>query len=118
MLDYELGHISDTYDFSAIRDRYEELMYRFLKESDPETAKQLNGKTKYNLSYYLLPSEIFARCFEMYLVRHRAIDNSICRPAGIGYPEDSDLEDMIFSYFDGLLGKQEEEEKLKNGTEA
>lgn len=117
MLDYEMGHISDTYDFSGIREKYTELMYRFLKESDPDTAKQLNGKTKYNLSYYLLPSEIFARCFEMYLVRHRAIDNSICRPGRIGYPEDPKLDEMISVYFDKLLEKQEEEEKVKNGTE-
>lgn len=113
MLDYELGHVSDTYDFVAIRERYTELMHRFAKNCDEAIAKRLNGNSKYNLSYYTIPTEIFARCFEMYLTRHRAIDNSLCKPIGIGYPEDEKLDNLIFPYFDDLLKKYKEEKNVE-----
>ena len=39
----------------------------YLKQNDEELRKQLSGKTKYNMSYYLTPTEVFARCVELYI---------------------------------------------------
>ncbi len=103
MIDYEMGHISDTYSFMEIRNRYTHLLILLLETSDSKTVNRIKGRSKYNLSYYLLPSEIFARCFEMYLVWHRGIDNSICRPLGFGYPEDEELKRLVFAYFDQIF---------------
>ena len=105
MIDYHLGHISARYAFQRIYDRYERLLKDYCHNSNTAEAKVLKGNTKYNLKYYLMPTEVFARCFEMYVVRIRGVDNSLCKPAGgFAYPEDEELMDLIREFYDGILG--------------
>ena len=103
-IDYHLDHISDKYFFSKIAERYESLLKSYVQKGKKEDIAVLKGKTKYNLQYYLMPTEIFARCFEMYVVRIRKIDNSLCKPdGGFSYPEDEKLMEMITLFFDEIL---------------
>ena len=64
-------------------------------------------KGKYDLDYYLTPTEIFARCGEMYLVRVHDVRNSIVTEAlsGFEYPEDPELTELLKNYFDGELSR-------------
>lgn len=110
MIDYHMEHISIKYSFQAVYDRYEYLLKDYLSKADKEHASVLKGKSKYNLDYYLQPTEVFARCFEMYVVRLRGIDNSLCRPDfGFAYPEDAKLMALIKDFYDGILKKKEKE---------
>lgn len=105
-IDYHLGHISAQYAFQSVYDRYEYLLSKYMKVSKGPQVEILKGKTKYNLQYYLMPTEVFARCFEMYVVRIRGIDNSLCKPeAGFAYPEDDKLREEIKVFFDRFLSK-------------
>ena len=104
-IDYHLDHISDKFAFSKVAERYESLLKEYVAKGKKEEIAVLKGKTKYNLQYYLMPTEIFARCFEMYVVRIRKIDNSLCKPeSGFAYPEDEKLMYLITSFFDEILG--------------
>lgn len=109
MIDYHMNHISIKYDFQDVYDRYESLLKEYVRRNKNGDAKVLKGKTKYNLKYYLQPTEVFARCFEMYVVRIRKIDNSLCKPqGGFAYPDDECLMKLIHEFYDGIL------EKIKN----
>ena len=104
-IDYHLDHISDKFAFSKVAERYESLLKEYVAKGKKEEVAVLKGKTKYNLQYYLMPTDIFARCFEMYVVRIRKIDNSLCKPeSGFAYPEDEKLMYLITSFFDEILG--------------
>ena len=103
MLDFHEGKLSSQYSFYGIRRRYEECLRRsvsMLPDKDPVRVK-MEGKSKYNISYYLTPTEIFARCGEMYLIRSLGVDNSLVKPeGGIAYPEDTKLMELVKDYFD------------------
>lgn len=109
MIDYHMNHISIKFSFQSVYDRYEFLLKEYLKKADKKQADVLKGKSKYNLDYYLQPTEVFARCFEMYVVKIRGIDNSLCRPdGGFAYPEDEKLMELIKIFYDGILKKEKE----------
>ena len=107
MLDYEYGKLSDKASFLKIRKRYKKLLLNKLNaldDGDP-LKKQLKGHTKFNLGYYLTPTEIFARCGEMYLSRVRNINNSLVQDnTGFAYPDDKELESLIRDYYDDFFG--------------
>lgn len=114
MLDYERDtkkSFSSEYKFSAIRYQYRDCLLREIEKSENEILKkQLNGNTKYNLSYYLTPTEIFARCGELYLTKVLGVNNSLVKPdetIGFAYPDDSLLIEQIKEYFDEFLRKME-----------
>ena len=110
MIDYHMDHISIKYSFRKIFERYEWLLNEYMRKADKEVADVLKGNTKYNLQYYLQPSEVFARCFEMYVVRIREIDNSLCKPNyGFAYPADEILMGYIKEFFDDILLKKKDE---------
>lgn len=110
MIDYHLDHISIKYEFQRIFDRYESLLKDYVRNNKGNDTAILTGKTKYNLSYYLQPTEVFARCFEMYVVKCRNIDNSLCKPqGGFAYPEDAILLSSIQEFYDRILKKLEKE---------
>lgn len=105
MMDYHEGRRSEKNSFYGIRKRYEMILRQEIEKLEPNdpVKKQMNGKSKYNLSYYLTPTEIFARCGEMYLLK-RGVDNSLLKPEdGIAYPKDEVLMNMITQYFDAML---------------
>lgn len=110
MLDYHFGSLSTKYSFQKIYDKYENLLKDYQQKSSEEEQKVLKGSSKYNLKYYLQPTEVFARCFEMYVVRTRNIDNSLCRPGGFAYPEDETLLALIGEYFNELFSVEEKRE--------
>ena len=102
MIDYTNDRLSSKYDFLEIYDRYESLIIAATKNM------QLSGK--YNLDYYLLPTEVFARCAEIYMVRTLGINNSLVNTfiSGFAYPDDDILKtDYIDTYFSNLLRKKE-----------
>lgn len=110
MLDYENGELSAKYDFYELYEAYKNAVVSALsKASDAEQAVY-NGKGKYNLSYYFQKTEVFARCFEMYLLRHRGINNSLLKPEleTLPYPNTEKVNNLIKSYFENNLFKMEE----------
>lgn len=100
LLDYHYGELSMKYSFSKVLDRY------CLLIGASETAQAKKGK--YDLKYYQTPTEVFARCGEMYLVRHLGVDNSLVKPdegLGFAYPDDEELNVLIKEYFDSFIEK-------------
>lgn len=100
MLDYETDELSRQAAFQEIRDRYSYLMKKIA------SSKESGGvfKGKYNLDYYLTPSEIFARCGEMYLRRFLNVSNSLLGDCtGFAYPMDEELENLIVDYYSAWL---------------
>ena len=97
--------------FYAIRRRYEIMIREWMaqKGDSDKNVQVLKGNTKYNLSYYLEPTEIFARCGEMYFKRVIGVKSSLLGEAsGFAYPEDEQLMKMIGEYFDSLFGSSME----------
>lgn len=106
LIDYTNGCLSHSYEFSAIRNYYKMSLHSFM-ESDAAFKGVMNGSSKYNLSYYLKPTEIFARSFELYIAKCKGVTNSIVRqafPEGI-YPQDDGFLKLVSEYFDDLLGR-------------
>lgn len=111
MLDYENGELSAKYEFHELYEAYKAAVNTALdKASDSEKAVY-NGKGKYNMSYYFQKTEVFARCFEMYLLRHRGVSNSLLKPEleTLPYPDTEKVNDLIKTYFENNLFKMEEE---------
>lgn len=101
LVDNQLGswlhQLSSKADFLAVRERY-----AFLLKAK---SSMLNLKGKYNLNYYLEPTEIFARSFELYMRYVQGIDCSLL-PEEFGevYPyEDEIYMKAVTEYFDRLL---------------
>lgn len=112
MIDYHLGHISIQYSYQEIYELYEKLLRDYVTTAKDTEVAVLKGKSKYNLDYYLQPTEVFARCFEMYVIRIRGIDNSLCRPnAGFAYPENERLMELIKDFYDGIFKKEVKKEE-------
>lgn len=107
MLDYENGEASRGHKFGKVLYKYREELEKYIASlpgTDP-VREQFQGKTKYSKTYYFQPTEVFARCGEMYLVRHMRVDNSLVKPdGGFAYPKSDDLMKAIVEYYDSFLG--------------
>ena len=104
LLDDQLGGISSKYEFHPICREYRELLMKRLRK-DKELDKALSGSGKYNLKYYLRPTEIFARCGEMYLQRIKGVTSSLLKPAledQFAYPESDEFNEMVKRYFEAF----------------
>lgn len=112
MLDHKFGDRSMKYSFKQILDRYSDLVRRAVESTSGKQQEVLNGKGKYNLDYYLMPTEVFARCGEIYMRKILGVDNSLIGDCtGFEYPcEDLCLLTAIQSYYDCFL------EEIKNGV--
>ncbi len=78
MYDHFHGMLSEGYDFKEIRLQYEACLQEYLSDcEDPDLKARLNGNSKYNLDYYLVPTEVFARCGELYFTRFRVIKEKL-----------------------------------------
>lgn len=86
----------------SIRLQYEACLQEYLSDcEDPDLKARLNGNSKYNLDYYLVPTEVFARCGELYFTRFRGVDNSLLKfERGFDYPENEKLLELIKKYYD------------------
>ena len=111
MIDYHCDHISEKSSFIEVYDCYASLLKDAANTTEDSALKErLKGRGKYNLSYYLQATEVFARCFEMYLIRYMKIDNSLCKPAfGVEYPEDDMLNELVKIFYMNLLKTLREE---------
>lgn len=108
-----MDYLSLKGDFEKIRNRY-----GFLIE-----GVNFNKSSKYNKDYYKTPTEIFARCAEMYVYRVLGVNNSFVEEcSGFAYPEDEELMNLITDYFDQLFitafdyHRKEEKEYVDNET--
>ncbi|WP_026653543.1 LPD1 domain-containing protein [Butyrivibrio proteoclasticus] len=95
--------LSEEADFYGCYSAYRRAFSTAVLKSD-DAKDKLKGK--YKSDYYLQRTEVFARCFEMYVVRTLGMTNSICKPdenMGFAYPDDNELMDRINTYFSKLL---------------
>jgi hypothetical protein len=99
-IDYNFGNLSNSTEFSKVLDRYSELL------KGNAATKELKGK--YDLGYYLTPTEVFARSFEMYVTRELKVQNSICKQDDktmFAYPKDEILMKDIMDFFQSTFKK-------------
>lgn len=114
LLDFKLGCKSKGVGFLDIRKHYERLVESEVKKS-PDLLSRWNGGSKYNKKYYLEPTEIFARCGELYLTRVLNLQNSCVSKesaAGFAYPEDEKFLDKIVKFFDEVFEINSSERKV------
>jgi hypothetical protein len=105
MIDYLNGNLSLKPEFIKVLNLYEKHISKKMTE-DKAFATLMNGKGKYNKSYFLKPTEIFARSFELYCVKVLNVNNSLV-PAedsfGLEYPTTEEYVDLIREYFQNLF---------------
>ena len=119
MYDYTNGELSRTYEFNKVREVYSRLITKWY-ESLSEDQKKRMGGSKYNLDYYLFPTEVFARCGEIYISRIKGVVNSCCKLSGelgFAYPENAELEELIAEYFDKQLPNSIKKDEEENSEE-
>ena len=119
MIDFTKGQLSRNASFDRVETMYKMLVDKAVDALPKGDAirKQWVGKTKFNRNYYFEPTEIFARCGEIYLARICKVHNSLCVPdeeLSIVYPESDELNALIEEYYDRLLGREEQPEKVQN----
>jgi len=105
-------NLSDEADFYRCYSAYRSAFYNAVHKS--ATAKD-TLKGKYNDKYYLMKTEAFARCFEMYVTRTLGVQNSICKPDSkidFAYPYDDRLMEEINKYFKDLFEMLHENEEV------
>jgi len=104
LIDYSLGGLSSLSDFRKIKSMYVDYIYHKMEQNNTFKSA-MKGKGKYNLKYFTLPTEIFARSFEIYVSLVLGVRNSIV-PESFSevYPTDETFLQEIARYFDTLLG--------------
>ena len=105
LMDHMYDDLSSKTDFYAVKTLY--------KERLEKVAETTTFKGKYNLSYYCMPTEIFARSFELYNAKVKGIHNSLL-PIEYSsvYPQDEEFLSAVSIYFDSLfesLSKKKED---------
>lgn len=116
MLDYINANLSEQIRFLPIYSRYKSALEEIVNSMDKDHIfkKKWEGRSKYNKSYYLNETEVFARCFEMYFRCVLNINNSLCGDCqGYVYPiQDTFLMGLIKDYFNSTFTFQSKD--LKN----
>ena len=109
MLDSQHNNISSGYRFSSIVIKYKECVLDFLnRDENSATRKLLEGNGKYNLDYYFTPTEIFARCGEIYLTDILKVNNSLVKPdskLSFAYPKEEKFLELVKDFYDEFLKK-------------
>lgn len=128
-IDYVLGKevmLSETIRFKRVAELYEREVNKTVDGlSDDDSFKSVwKGKTKFNSSYYLQPTEIFARSFELYLW-NKGIETSFLKKEYNSpvYPKSEDFLNVTKNYFDELLSffkpdKEKQEKKIEKKSTA
>lgn len=94
MLDFTNGEVSDSKEFKMILHKYEELL------KDTLEKRKIDLKGKYDLDYYLTPTEVFARTFEIFMKRILKMNNSLLDDCeGFAYPSDEKFEQLVSDFF-------------------
>ena len=103
LIDFCYGNLSTKSEFLSLSREYERLLEKAMLGND-SFKKTLNGKSKYNKAYYLIPTEIFARCFELYCKDVRGVNNSLTPSAwGPAYPAEEDFIEQVKEYFESIF---------------
>jgi len=103
LIDYCYGNLSFNSDFYQIKRLYEEHIHTCMV-NDTEFSSRMKSKSKYNLSYFLNPTEIWARCFEIYFKIVLGIDNSLTPILDKDvYPTDEKMLALIDAYYSSKL---------------
>lgn len=129
MIDYTYGErksrtlLSEKMDFQSILLRYRLVANQEidLRSQDDPFVKKWIGKGKFNRHYYFQPTEVFARCFEIYVsslgkwkhIGKTSFQNSVI------YPTDEQLLRDVESYFEKIMkkiGPQSTTHEKKNVT--
>jgi len=108
LMDYSLGSLSSKNDFRHIKSAY--ISYLDGQMCNDVHKAQMKGNSKYNYSYYTTPTEIFARCFELYVSRILGVKNSIvpCEFTWV-YNQNDTFLGMVEEYFNRLLELKKED---------
>ena len=103
LIDYELGSLSLLPEFYEIRQKYESCLKRALGG----TKGKLKGK--YNMAYYLKPTEVFARSFERYCTDILGIKNDLLpvEYPETFYPSDEEYIKLVEEYFNNIFKEEE-----------
>ncbi|MBU8908176.1 hypothetical protein [Desertibacillus haloalkaliphilus] len=117
---HELGHLldnelsskpnsllSEQMDFRPVLDQYVQQVTDKVKRLDKNDPfrQQWEGKSKFNGSYYCMPTEVFARCYEVY-VWNKGIRSSLLKKDysdKIIYMLEDTFVEQVKSYFDSLF---------------
>lgn len=87
-------------DYLSIKDDFSKILNRYCYFID-KSVENLSGK--YNKSYYKTPTEVFARCGEIYVHRMLGVNDSLVGDCqGFAYPDDEYLNRYIREYYDNL----------------
>lgn len=118
LIDYQMGNLSLASGFFELKGLYSQHVRRAAWNKKDPMYKQLNGKSKYGLEYFLTPTEIFARSFEIYCSFVLGITNDLLpeegefRSHGAVYPVDNEkYMEVLANYFDTLFGVEKQELK-------
>ncbi|MGF7535502.1 hypothetical protein AAGG74_17760 [Bacillus mexicanus] len=109
-------YYSETAAFRHIRNLYTQAMDKKVNElpEDNLFRKQWEGNTKYSKLYFLNPTEIFARSFEVYMLKYGLSLNSLLKTEdllkeSIPHILDGEYVEIITEFFDDMLRKFEKE---------
>ncbi|WP_113675755.1 hypothetical protein [Vallitalea guaymasensis] len=111
MLDYTNNELSDQASFLPVYTRYKQVLTTTVSKLALEDnfRQKWEGNSKYNRNYYLQNTEVFARCFEIYIRIILQVDNSLCGNCkSIVYPSDKLILKLIGDYFNNILTLKEE----------
>ncbi len=105
LIDYLLGNLSVQKEFHGVYKAAKEYLTGLAREKDA-LGRKLSGKTKYNLAYYLTPTEIFARSFELYAYYEWKEESSLLDDEYSGvYDTSEEFLLIVKEYFEGLFVK-------------
>lgn len=118
------GQYSLKYEFFPLIEEYKKSYNSYILKNRNSEAAYLTRKK----NYFFTPTEIFARCFEIYLV-NKGVKNSFLKEkenliVSLGYPEINNyFLDLINNYFDKIIKinlldlEKEENQTIKNDVE-
>lgn len=111
---HEFGHMIDhTRGNLSMQSRFAAVKLEYLKVLNTMDSKAF-PKGKYGKAYYEVPTEMFARSLEYYMVHREHFQCSIVGKAnGLGYPTETDegYKKACFRYFDTFFHKEKVEER-------
>ncbi len=112
LIDYEMGSLSLLPEFYEIRQKYESCLKRALGG----TKGKLKGK--YNMAYYLKPTEVFARSFERYCTDILGIKNDLLpvEYPETFYPSDEEYIKLVEEYFNNIIKRGGAVDETAGGT--
>lgn len=108
-IDYTCGKdspLSETIAFRHILDEYKRIVREAVNKLPLDDAffKKWTGGSNTNATYYLQPTEVFARCYELY-IKNKGIETSFLKEHMRKeiYPQDDGLMKMVNEYFSRLF---------------